>query len=601
MALQYVDMSNIKFLLHEVHKVGDLARYPEYSEYDDDSISMIVETLKELADTYLFPYLEECDRTGVKYENGKVTVHPQVVKVMKMMGENGWIGAPYPVEAGGMQLPHMVAILNEFIFAAANNNLNGYPSLTMGAAGLIISFANDALKETYLEKMLTGKWQGTMALTEPQAGSSLSDITTTAIPTEDGHYKIKGTKTFISAGDYEGIENIVHLTLAKIEGAPTGAKGISLFVIPQKRPAAGGKLEPNGVATAGVFHKLGQRGYVTVQLALGDDDNCHGWLVGKPHHGLAYMFQMMNASRISVGTHAAAITSAAYHASLEFARERVQGRRWNERDLTLPQTEIINHPDIRRMLFMQKAVAEGGLSLVLQCTRYEDLHHVSEGEEKEKYDLLLELLTPLVKTFPADAGLQAVSNGLQVLGGSGFCEDYPLEQYYRDIRIMSIYEGTTGIQSLDLLGRKVQLQQGKAFKLFLAETQQTIAAAAEIPALQKYAGQLKSEVENLVGVTKHLGKIAATGDIELFLADATPYQQMFSLIAIAWQWLKQGIVASSVLQAGEKSGDDLIFYESKIHTMKYFFVYQLPETRALTTSITSGEKLTVLGDKDLLI
>lgn len=600
MASEYVNMQDIKFQLHDVHQVGELAKYPKYAEYDDASIEMIVDTLKELADTYFFPYFEACDRTGVHYENGKVTVPQQVLKVMQMMGENGWIGAAYPAEFGGMQLPHMVSILIEYIFAAANNNLNGYPSLTAGAAGLIISFGNDDLKKTYLEKMLSGKWQGTMALTEPQAGSSLSDITTTAVPTDQGYYKIKGTKTFISSGDYEGIENVVHLALARIEGAPAGAKGISLFVVPKKRPDENGKLVPNDVVTASVFHKLGQRGYVTVQLAIGDDDNCHGWLVGKPHHGLAYMFQMMNASRISVGTNAAAVTVAAYHASLEYARERTQGRRWNERDLTLPQTEIVNHPDIRRMLFKQKAIAEGGLSLVLQCTRYEDLYRVSEEEEKQKYHLLLELLTPLVKTFPADAGLEAVSNGLQVLGGSGFCEDYPLEQYYRDIRIMSIYEGTTGIQSLDLLGRKVQLEQGKAFKLFLGETQETIAAAADLQPLQKYAAELKSAAESLVAVTKHLGKIAATGDIELFLADATPYQQMFSLVAIAWQWLKQGIVANAAIQAGNKSDEELTFYEGKIHTMRFFFVYELPMIKALAATITSEENLTVLREKDLL-
>lgn len=601
MAAEYVSLRNIKFLLHDVHGVSDLAQFPYYSEYDDESIDMIVDTIKELADTYFFPYLEECDRHGVTYENGTVKVHPQVLQVMKNLGENGWIGAAYSADVGGMQLPHMVAILLEYMFAAANNNLNGYPGLTAGAAGLVISFASDELKKTYVEKMLSGRWQGTMALTEPHAGSSLSDITTTASPNDDGSYQIKGTKTFISSGDYEGIENVVHLTLAKIEGAPAGVKGISLFVVPKKRPTANGKLEPNGVVTAGIFHKLGQKGYVTTQLSMGDDDDCRGWLVGKPHYGLAYMFQMMNASRISVGCNAAGIVSAAYHASLEYARDRIQGRRLNNKDLTVPQTEIINHPDIRRMLFMQKSISEGALSLVLQCTRYEDLHHVTDGEEKENNWLLLELLTPLVKTFPADVGMQAVSNGLQVLGGSGFCDDYPLEQYYRDIRIMSIYEGTTGIQSLDLLGRKMQIKEGKAFKLFLGEVQKTIGEAMAIADLQKHAEQLKSAVEKLVGVAKHLGKIAATGDIELSLADATLYQQMFSLVAVAWQWLKQGIAAHGALKHQSKAEDDLKFYQSKIQTLRYYYVYELPEIDRLAQTMTSGERLTVQGDMDLLV
>ncbi len=597
MASEYVDMRNLKFLVNEVHRAAELTEYPYFADHESETLDMMLDAAKQLADDHMFPYLEECDRFGVLFEDGKVTVHPQVAKVMKAMGENGWIGSTFSYDDGGMQLPHMIAFVAEYIFEAANNNLTGYPGLTGGAARLIVSFGSDELKETYVPNMMAGKWQGTMALTEPQAGSSLSDITTSATPQDDGSYKIQGTKIFISSGDYESTENVIHLMLARIDGAPKGTKGISLFVVPKHR-LENGQLVANDVITAGIFHKMGQNGYVTTHLSMGENDNCHGYLVGEAHRGLAYMFQMMNGARIAVGIGASSIASAAYHASLQYANERPQGRRWGDRSLDQPQTLIINHPDIRRMLLVQRAISEGSISLAIQCARYSDLMHVSEGDEKKKYDMLLEILTPVCKTYPSEEGIRSVSNGIQILGGYGYCKDFPMEQYYRDIRIMALYEGTTGIQSLDLLGRKVVMDNGAAFRLLMGEIQETLQAAGAIQSLKNYSQLLGKELKRLADVTQHLAAIAQKGDIELFLADATVYMELFGLVTVAWQWLKQGVISEQALSNVALSDGEKQFYQGKIHVMKFFFVYELPKAAGLAKTLLSAESLTVLKETE---
>ena len=297
-----------------------------------------------------------------------------------------------------------------------------YAGLTSGAAHLITSFGTKEQSETYVPKMLNGEWGGTMCLTEPQAGSSLSDITSAAVPQADGSYKITGQKIFISSGDHQCVDNIIHLFLARIEGAPAGTKGISLFIVPKNRIKADGSLESNDVKAAGDFQKLGQRANATAHLSFGEDDNCYGWLVGTENRGLAHMFQMMNGARIDVGLNGTSIASAAYYASLQYAQERPQGRKLSsggQKDISQGQTLIINHPDVRRMLLLQKAVLEGALSLCMEAARLVDLQHVLEGEAKAEANLLLEILTPIVKTYPSEMGRVSVSTGLQILGGYG--------------------------------------------------------------------------------------------------------------------------------------------------------------------------------------
>ncbi len=597
MSEKYVSIKNLKFLLNEVHQVDEVFNHPYYEDHNSESLELVIDAAQQMGDQYLFPYFTEMDRQEVIYDEGKVKVHHSIPTFMKVMGEGGWIGAPAPYEMGGMQLPAMAVNSIYLILVAANNSSVGYPGLTMGSARLILSFGSEELKQKYIPNMFAGKWQGTMALTEPQAGSSLSDLVTSATPTEEGHYLIKGQKIFISSGDYQDAENVIHLMLARIDGAPAGSKGISLFVVPKYQIDDHGNATSNDVTTAGLFHKMGQKGYATAHLIMGEKDNCKGYLVGEANRGLHQMFQMMNEARIMVGLTGAGIASAAYYASLKYANERPQGRAILEKDPTTPPTMIINHPDVKRMLFLQKAIMEGSISLLMECSKLADMEIISEGEEKENYNLLLELLTPIAKTYPSEDGTRSVSTGLQIFGGYGYCEDFPLEQLYRDIRICALYEGTTGIQSLDLLGRKVVTKNGKALQLLVKEITKTIEEAMTYDELKPYAEILQKEGGRLSSVTQHLIGFAMKGEIEEYIADATIYMDLFSQNILAWQWLKQANKAKQALVTKNVGGEDLDFYESKIHTMKFFFKYELAKCTGLAKILMNPERLTLLKEE----
>jgi len=596
MARQFVSMRNLKFLLYELFDVEALTRYPYFHEHNREIFDLVLETGLKMGTDLLYPVLAEMDRNPPRFEGGRVYVHPSVRTLMRACGEGGWIGAHAPYEKGGQQIPAMLLMAFRFIFAAANYSASVYPFLTSGAAHLIESFGSCELNETYVPKMFSGEWQGTMALTEPQAGSSLADITTTAEPTEHGYYKIRGQKIFISAADHDGVDNVVNLLLARIKGAPAGVKGISLFVVPKKRINEKGQLEDNDVATAGIYHKLGYRGSPITQLSLGENNDCRGWLVGEPHNGLRYMFQLMNEARIEVGMGAAAIASAAYYASLEYARERPQGRKVTSKDPSQPQIPIMEHPDVKRMLLFQKAVVEGSLALLLQCARYMDLlTALPDGPEREVCDLLLDLLTPVAKTYPSEMGILSVSAGLQCLGGYGYCDEFPLEQYYRDVRIHPIHEGTTGIQGLDLLGRKVVMKNGRAFQLFLDEVRSAAREAAQKESLARQAEELRRAADTLEDVTRHLTGLALQGKIDLFLADATLYLECFGLVAIAWQWLLQALAAQKALERAPADADTA-FYRGKLYAFRYYFAYELPKVQGLVATLKQSNGLTVEMD-----
>jgi len=593
MAEKFISDRNLRFLLYEVFDVESLLQYPRYADHSKEVFDMVLETAMKMARDLFKPVLTEMDRNQPRYEKGEVRVHPQVRTIMREAGAGGWIGATFDYEYGGQQLPEMVgAMLPTAIFSAANYSAAVYPGLTTGAAGLIVSFCDKETQEKYLPKMMAGEWQGTMALTEPQAGSSLADITLTAEPTDQGYYKIKGQKIFISAGDHDGVDNVIHLTLGRIKGAPAGIRGISLFIIPKKRIEPDGSLKPNDVNCAGIYHKLGYRGAPITQLAFGENDDCRGWLVGEANKGLGYMFQMMNGARIDVGLGAACIASAAYYASLEYAKERPQGRRLSAKDPLSPQVPIIEHPDIRRLLLFQKAIVEGSLSLLMQCSKYHDMEKVSEGEKREDYNLLLELLTPVAKTYPSEMGILSCSAGLQILGGYGYCDEFPLEQYYRDVRIHPIHEGTTGIQGLDLLGRKVIMKNGRAYKFYLSEVKKTIEEAKGVSELLPYAQALEELVGKIDQVTNFLIGIAQQGNPERFLADATLYLELFGIVSVAWQWLLQAMVASRKLKEGF-SPEDERFYQGKLLTCRYFYAYEVPKTEGLIARLMNNDGLTV--------
>ncbi|MBU1711825.1 MAG: acyl-CoA dehydrogenase [Proteobacteria bacterium] len=592
MAAKFLSEKNLKFLLYEVFDIESLTRFEYYREHNRKTFDMVIKEALKLSRNLLYPVFTAMDRNPPELAAGKVKVHPSVRTIMKEFGDGGWISSRMPYELDGNQLPHLIADACDFIFGAANYSAGVYPGLSAGASHLIESFGSKELFDTYVPNMYAGKWQGTMALTEPEAGSSLTDITTMAEPTDQGYYLIKGQKIFISAGDHDGVENVVHLMLVKIKDAPPGIKGISLFVVPKNRVDGNGQLIPNDLNTSGIYHKLGYRGCPIVQLSMGDKNNCRGWLVGEPHNGLRYMFQLMNQARIGVGIGAASIATAAYYASLDYAKTRCQGRPVSKKDPALPQVPIIEHADVKRMLLFQRAVVEGSLSLIMQCSKYVDMIKILPDDEKEKYRDLLEILTPVAKSYPSEMGVESISQGLQCFGGSGYCDDYPLEQYYRDARIHPIHEGTTGIQGMDLLGRKVVAQNGRAFILFMAEIENTIIMASEFHELRTYAQQLNDSRTKLQEVTQHLLKVFMDRGAEFFLADATLYLELFGIVAVAWQWLLQGIAIRKALQnASNKS--DIAFYQGKFVALRYFFGYELAKTLGLAERLLNGDGLTV--------
>jgi len=602
MTHDYVDIDTLKFLLYNVHKVEDLLQKERFSEYDKTSIDIFIDSVKTFSDTALHPFIKEMDEKPSYFKDSKINVHPQFENIIKGAGEMGLVGAIYDFDDGGMQLPSTIFHAAYFIMEAANNHVPGYFGLTAGSANLILSFGSQELKDTYVPNMLDLTWGGTMCLTEPQAGSSLSDVTTLATPTDKDYYQIKGQKIFISAGDHQFSSNFVHLVLARIKGAPSGIKGVSLFVVPKNRPTENSTFTYNDAAIAGEFEKMGQKGYCTTHIVFGDNNDCRGWLVGEANKGLSYMFQMMNEARIATGRMGAGIASAAYFSSLKYANERPQGRKLNksgQKNVEEEQTLIINHPDIKRMLFTQKAIVEGSMSLIFQTATYVDKEMTSaNAQEKEKYNLLLELLTPIAKTYPAEQGIQSISNAVQILGGYGFCFDFMPQQYYRDIRIIALYEGTTGIQSLDLLGRKITMKNGKALELLAAEIQQTITNAVVFDDLKPYANTL---LENLGLTQKVIGSLmphAIDGNYERYLADATVFMDFFSTIVIGWQWLKTAIVAKQTLKDGNLNQSEN-FYNSKIHTMKFYYTYEITKTKGLAKTLMNDQELTIKVSKEL--
>ena len=603
MASKYIDLSTVKFFMNIVQELETVIDKERFVDHNLDSVNLYIDSVKQFADRELFPYLKEMDEKPAHYKDGTIHVHQQVEKMMKQGGSMGLIAAPFNYEDGGLQLPLLVFTAAYYILDAANNHLPGYPGLTSGAAELIIEFASKNLKEKYTPKMLTGEWGGTMCLTEPQAGSSLSDIVTKATPCDGGYYKISGQKIFISGGDHQYTDNIVHLLLARIEGAPAGTRGISLFVVPKMRLEENGELVFNDVTTMADFEKMGQKGYCTSHLSFGDKGDCQGYLVGEENKGLNYMFLMMNGARIAVGRGASAIACAAYYASLEYANERPQGRKLSSdgtKNLKDKQSLIIEHPDVRRMLLLQKSMVEGSMNLIFKAAKYYDLQHNSTDEkEKHKYHTLLEMIIPVVKTYPSEAGIYSINNGLQVLGGYGFCSDFILQQYYRDIRISSIYEGTTGIQSQDLLGRKMMLNNGEGAELLLEEIKKTIDKANEDNELKEWASSLNNQLDQTQKILFHLIPFATKGDYERFLADASVFMEFFSLVLVGWSWLEIGVASKRALIMSDSSLDS-IFYESKLDALEYFYVYELPKTKGLKEILLHPSSVTIKKENKVI-
>lgn len=598
--MQTFSRRNIQFLLYEVLNAEALSQYGYFNAHDRTTFDMTLNTAAEISEKIMLAHYMDSDRKQPELENGQVKVHEGVHAFIKAYAESGLLSATFPFEWDGQQLPKTVNAAVEYICMCGHNSFIMFTDLAVGCSNLILNFGTDEQKRQFIPHLLSGKWGGTMCLTEPQAGSSLSDISTKAIPQPDGTYTINGQKIFISAGDQDHAENIIHLVLARIEGAPKGTKGISLFIVPKYKLTYEG--ESNDVASIGIYHKMGQKATPALHLGFGANNECVGYLLGEAHKGLPQMFQMMNGARLGVGLTGVSIASAAYHASLQYAGERTQGRRLNAKNAQNEPTAILHHPDVRRMLLTQKAIVEGTLAFIFQCYHYMDQLKVSETiEEKTKYDALLELLTPVAKTYGAEMGIVSVNQGLQVLGGYGYTEDFPLEQMARDVRIMSIYEGTTGIQSQALLGRQVTRNNGLALNLWKEEVRKEVAEATNYELFTPYCTALTNALQHFEVVTDHLLVIAGQSDAEVFMADATLYMEFFGILNVARQWLRMAQVAQKALLTQNVSEDDQVFYESKIQTMQFFYKYELSKTNYLADCLLNTEVLTVVGEREIII
>jgi alkylation response protein AidB-like acyl-CoA dehydrogenase len=595
----FFSRENLDFLLFKVHKIQELSKMPYYAEHSIETMNMVLDSAAQIAEKELLPLLSAMDREEPEYSTGQIRVHPVMKRLMGIYGEGGWISSHATFDEGGQQLPMTISNASAFILGAANYSASVYPFLSTGAANLIRNFGDESLKQAYVPKLFSGQWQGTMALTEPQAGSSLSDITTIAYPQPYGTYRIKGQKIYISCGDHDAVENVVHLLLARIEGAPAGIKGISLFVVP-KRIEKDGALVANDVITAGIYHKMGYKGAPIAHLMFGESDNCCGFLVGNANKGLSYMFQMMNEARIAVGMSAASIASAAYYGSLEYAKIRSQGRKPSGKDLSQDQIPIIDHPDVRRMLLFQKATLEGSLSLLIYCSKLADIHFAAEGPEKERASLLLDILTPIAKTYPSEMGCLSTGAAVQILGGAGYLQDFPIEQFYRDMRIHPIHEGTTGIHGIDLLGRKIRMANGQALHLLLETIADCLGKAAKYPELTEHLIVYRKFLNDFDVITKHLTKVLHQKGPDYYLADASLYLELTGIMVIGWQWFLQ---ICEVMSLKNQSQNPALskFINSKLRAFEYYFEYEIPKYFALKSILLSASTLTVDLDSSEII
>ncbi|MGE8184570.1 MULTISPECIES: acyl-CoA dehydrogenase [Pseudomonas] len=567
---------NLAFELYEVLDAEGLTQRERFAEHNRETFDAAIGTARSIAEKFFAPHNRKNDENEPRYENGQAILIPEVKPAVDAFLEAGFLNAARSFDAGGMQLPTLLSQACFAHFQSANAASTSYPFLTMGAANLIESFGTDEQKQRFLQPMIDGRFFGTMALTEPHAGSSLSDIRTRAEPASDGTYRLKGNKIFISGGDHPLSENIVHMVLAKLPDAPAGVKGISLFIVPKFLVNDDGSLgKRNDVLLAGLFHKMGWRGTTSTALNFGDNGECVGYLVGKAHHGLSYMFQMMNEARIGVGMGAVMLGYAGYLYSLEYARERPQGRVPDSKDPNTAPVAIIQHADVKRMLLTQKAYVEGSFDLGLYAARlFDDTTTLETEDQRKQAHELLDLLTPIVKSWPSEFCLKANELAIQILGGHGYTREYPVEQYYRDNRLNPIHEGTHGIQSLDLLGRKLAQNGGAGLKQLIrliANTAERSQAHESLTALREPLEKLVARLQTVtIGLLMDLGQ----GKVNSSLANSALYLKVFGHTVIGWRWLEQAIRAEEGLAKGNAA--DVSFYKGKLQAARYFLTWEVP-------------------------
>ena len=585
------------FLLYDWLKVDQLASRERFADHSRATFDAVLDTCERLARDKFAPFNRLLDTQEPRFDGQRVHLPQATHDALHAYTATGMVAAAQDAEIGGMQLPCVVEMAANAFFSQASIAIGAYTMLTRGNAGLLMAHGTDRQQQVFAAREFAGEWFGTMCLSEPQAGSSLSDIVTRATP--DGadfesdplgpRYRVVGNKMWISAGEHEITPNIVHLVLAKIPGPdgklPAGVKGISLFIVPKHRVDAEGKLtgERNDVSLAGLNHKLGFRGTTNTLLNFGEKGGAVGYLVGHPGDGLRCMFHMMNEARIGVGLGATMLGAAGYDASLEYAKQRSQGRPIGAggKDASAPPVRLIEHADIRRMLLAQKAYVEGGMALALYCARLVDEQHTGTPEARVEAGTLLEMLTPIAKSWPSEWALEANSLAIQIHGGYGYTRDFPVEQHWRDNRLNMIHEGTHGIQALDLLGRKAVMQGGAGLKLLAHRIDAAIARALPQARLATHANGLAQALQRLGAATRSAWATASTEDA---LANATPYLQAFGHTILAWLWLDVG---ASILEAGDA---DAAANVGRLAALDYFMRYELPKTDAWLRVVESRDR-----------
>lgn len=586
-----ISRRDLEFLLYEVLEVEALTQRERYRDHSRETFKDTLDVAYRIALEHFATHNKKNDQEEPWFDGERVHTNPEVKAALEAYRQAGLFAATHDYALGGIQLPYVIATAYGALFKAANIATASFALLTAGNANLLRKYGSPAQQKKYLLPQLEGRFLGTMCLSEPHAGSSLTDLLTRAEPQADGTYRLNGSKMWISGGDHEIAENIVHLVLAKIPGGPPGVKGISLFIVPKYLVREDGRLGPrNGVRVAGLNHKMGYRGIPNCLLSLED---AVGELVGAPHQGLSYMFTMMNEARIGVGMGAMALAYTGYLHALEYAQTRTQGRRLHDKNPASPAVPIIQHPDVRRMLIMQKAYAEGCLHLCLYAARLVDEERTAPTPEAaEQARLLLEVLTPVVKAWSSELGMRANELAIQVHGGYGYTRDYNVEQFYRDNRLNAIHEGTNGIQALDLLARKVGMQGGQGFRLWAQEVERTIQACRGVEALQPYAATLEQALRTTTEVTQHLLNKAAQGAVERAFANSFAYLELFGTVTLAWLWLEQ---------ARKALGKEGAFYRGKLEATRYFFLYELDKVPLLAARLMRLDDVFLYPEQDWLV
>jgi hypothetical protein len=589
------DRRDIDFVLHEQLNVEEFARHKRFTEFNRKAVDLIVSAARSLAIKEILPTQSDGDRQGTRFDGGRVRVPESFRKAWKAFKEGEWLAMAEDPSWGGQGMPRTVALAAADYLNGANVAFMMYSGLTHGAGKLVETFGTEMQKQLFLKKLYSGQWTGTMLMTEPEAGSDVGALTTSAVKNPDGTYAITGNKIFISSGEHDLAENIIHAVLARIEGAPAGTAGISLLLVPKIWVNADGSLgEPNDIACTGIEEKMGIHGNPTCSIALGSKGRCRGMLLGEANKGMRAMFLMMNEARLLVGTQGLACASPSYMYAVNYARERIQGRHLLKAlDKSAPSVPIIQHPDVRRMLMTMKVYVEGMRSLLYYVGYLEDRRlTASHPDAQARYQGMIDLLIPIAKGYVTERACEVCNLGIQVCGGYGYIREYPMEQLLRDCRITPIYEGTNGIQAMDLLGRKLGLNNGRPIMDLLGEIQATLAAAKALPATASFAEAVEEAVNRLGEVAGHMGAAALSDKVLTAFAFAHPFLEVCGDVLMAWMLLWRARISAEKLAVGARE-KDAHFYAGQLKSIEFFATTILPVTFGKMKAILAGNSAVV--------